>query len=87
MTIAAIEKRGRADGRLGMSYILITHNISLMRYVADKVAVMYMGRIVISGANISARHRPLEASIRMRVPHALREGLRRCVVRPRRPRS
>ena len=29
-----------------MAYILITHNISLIRHVADAVAIMYMGRIV-----------------------------------------
>jgi peptide/nickel transport system ATP-binding protein len=39
----------RLRRELGMSYILITHNISLIRHVADQVAVMYMGRIVESG--------------------------------------
>lgn len=32
--------------RFGMAYILITHNISLIRHVADCIAVTYMGRIV-----------------------------------------
>lgn len=32
--------------RFGMAYVLITHNISLIRHVADHIAVLYMGRIV-----------------------------------------
>ena len=36
--------------RFGMAYVLITHNISLIRHVSDRTAVMYMGRIVEYGA-------------------------------------
>lgn len=31
---------------LGLAYLLITHNVSAVRYVADRVAVMYLGLIV-----------------------------------------
>lgn len=34
---------------LGMSVILITHNFAIIRGIADKVAVMFRGRIVESG--------------------------------------
>ncbi len=30
---------------MGLSYLLITHNVSAVRYVADRVAVMYLGLI------------------------------------------
>lgn len=30
---------------LGLAYLLITHNVSAVRYVADRVAVMYLGLI------------------------------------------
>lgn len=30
----------------GVSYLLITHNVAAVRYVADRVAVLYLGRIV-----------------------------------------
>jgi oligopeptide/dipeptide ABC transporter ATP-binding protein len=31
--------------RLGMSYIFITHNLNLMRNVADRVMIMYLGKV------------------------------------------
>jgi peptide/nickel transport system ATP-binding protein len=35
--------------RLGISYLFITHNISIVEYLAHEVAVMYLGRIVERG--------------------------------------
>jgi len=32
--------------RLDLTYMIITHNLNLVGYVADRVAVMYLGRIV-----------------------------------------
>jgi len=36
--------------RLGLSYLFITHNISVVSYIADEVAVMYNGKIVEHGS-------------------------------------
>ncbi|HEY5538200.1 MAG TPA: dipeptide/oligopeptide/nickel ABC transporter ATP-binding protein, partial [Thermoplasmata archaeon] len=35
---------------LGLSYLLITHNVAAVRFVADRVAVMYLGKIAELGS-------------------------------------
>ncbi len=37
------------QGRLGISVILVTHDISVVAYVCDRIVVMYAGRVVESG--------------------------------------
>jgi peptide/nickel transport system ATP-binding protein len=37
------------QGELGLSFLFITHNISVVAYLAHEVAVMYLGRIVERG--------------------------------------
>jgi len=44
---------------LGLSYLFITHNISVVAYLAHEVAVMYLGRIVEYGRVEDVLERPL----------------------------
>jgi ABC-type dipeptide/oligopeptide/nickel transport system ATPase component len=57
---------------LGMSLILITHNLGIIRNVADRVAVMFRGRIVETG--------PVDAILRQ-PQHPYTRALLECVPR------
>jgi len=35
--------------RLGLSMLIITHNLNIVRHIADRMAIMYLGRIVEAG--------------------------------------
>jgi peptide/nickel transport system ATP-binding protein len=39
----------RLQAEMGLAYLFITHNMAVVEYLADEVAVMYLGRIVESG--------------------------------------
>ncbi|GIX47833.1 MAG: ABC transporter ATP-binding protein [Candidatus Tectimicrobiota bacterium] len=39
----------RLQAELGLTYLFITHNLGVVEYLADEVAVMYLGRIVERG--------------------------------------
>ena len=49
---------------LGVSYLFITHNIAVVEYIADQVAVMRAGRIVEQGACADVLNRPQDAYTR-----------------------
>jgi len=44
--------------RLGVAYIFISHDLSVVRHVADRVAVMYLGRIIETGTTEQVFDRP-----------------------------
>lgn len=45
--------------RLGLTYLFISHDLSMVRHIADRVAVMYLGRIVELGPRDELFARPL----------------------------
>jgi peptide/nickel transport system ATP-binding protein len=48
----------KLQNSLGLSYLFITHNLSVVSYLADRVAVMYLGRIVEEGPVAEVLERP-----------------------------
>ncbi len=57
--VSALDPRIRADvlellrelqGRLGVAYLFISHDLAMLRHLADDVAVMYLGKLVETGS-------------------------------------
>ena len=44
---------------LGLTYLFIAHDLAMVRYLSDRVAVMYLGRIVELGERDAVYERPL----------------------------
>ena len=44
---------------LGLSYMIITHNLAMVRHVSDRIAVMYLGRLVEVGPTRDVFKQPL----------------------------
>ena len=47
------------QNKLGVAYLFVTHNLSVVRHISSRVAVMYLGRIVESGAAEDVFEHPL----------------------------
>jgi peptide/nickel transport system ATP-binding protein len=45
--------------RFGLTYLFISHDLSVVHYIADRVLVMYLGRVVELGPSESLFRRPL----------------------------
>jgi peptide/nickel transport system ATP-binding protein len=44
---------------LGLSYIIVTHNLAMVRHVSDRLGIMYLGRLVETGPTQDVFRNPL----------------------------
>ena len=75
---------GDLQRQLGLTYLFISHDLSIVRYLATRTAVMYMGRVVESGPTADvferARH-PYTAALHDSVPTVGTHGRKPRVLR------
>jgi oligopeptide/dipeptide ABC transporter ATP-binding protein len=73
---------------LRLTYFFISHNLAVIRYVSDHVAVMHLGRIVESGTREAIFNHPLHPYTKLLMasvldPHMIRAADRELVIKKR----
>jgi peptide/nickel transport system ATP-binding protein len=68
--------------KLGLTYVFISHDLGVLRYIADRIAVMYLGRVVEQGAASSIFEQPRHPYTRVLLDNVPRLDRRRQLFSP-----
>jgi oligopeptide transport system ATP-binding protein len=49
---------GRLQQEFGLSYVFIAHDLSVVRHISDRIAVMYLGKVVETGNDLAIYDQP-----------------------------
>jgi oligopeptide/dipeptide ABC transporter ATP-binding protein len=61
--------------RMGVAYLFVAHDLAVVRYLCDRVAVMYLGQIVETAPTVELFTRPLHPYTRGLLASVLRSNL------------
>ena len=70
-------------GELGLSFLFITHDLSVLRHLSDRIAIMYLGRIVETGSRdevLTSQLHPYTEALLSAIPSIDPEKRRRRVI-------
>ena len=68
---------GDLRDRLGIAYLVVTHDLSVVSYLADRLAVMYLGKIVENGPAVDVLDSQLHPYTRLLLASRLMVGHRK----------
>jgi oligopeptide/dipeptide ABC transporter ATP-binding protein len=82
----------RIQDELNLSYVFVSHDLSMVRHLSDEIAVMYLGRIVEMGAYDQVLDHPLHPYTvalgeAIPIPDPVRERARHVALRSEAPES
>ena len=67
---------GRLQREFGLTYVFISHDLSVVRHISDRIAIMYLGQVVELTAAETVYDNPLHPHLRVVVGHPADEPVR-----------